>query len=175
MKIIVMDVQKGLTGEELYQRDCFLENTAHVIEAARKNHVEILYVQHDNGPGSGFTAGDEAFEIDERVKPLAGEKVFTKTHGSCFGNPAFKAYLKDAGEDTLVIMGLVTDQCVDTTVKCAFEHGYRVIIPAGTNSTFDNEYMTAETVVRFFNDAVWRDWFASVLGVDEVIALLNEQ
>ena len=175
MKIIVMDVQKGLVCDELYQVDRFIENTARVIAAARENRVEIIYVQHDNGPGSGFTAGDEAFEIAEQVKPREGEKVFTKKHGSCFGNPDFKSYLESDGEDTLIIMGLITDQCVDTTVKCAFEHGYRVIIPEGTNSTFDNKYMTAETAIGFFNDAVWRDWFATVLPVDETVALLKEQ
>lgn len=42
--------------------------------------------------------------------------------------------------------GLQTNFCIDATVKSAFERGYNVIVPKGTNSTFDNDYMNAETI-----------------------------
>ena len=50
-------------------------------------------------------------------------------------------YLKEVNEDTLMIVGLQTNFCIDATVKSAFERGYKVIIPKDTNTTFDNEYM----------------------------------
>ncbi len=37
-----------------------------------------------------------------------------------------------------------------------------MIIPDGTNSTFDNKYMTAETAVRYYNEDVWEELVDSV-------------
>ena len=175
MKLIVMDMQKGITVDALYNYDHFIENTVNILKAARENQIEVIYVQHDNGPGSGFSQGDEAFEIADQVAPHPGEKRFVKHHGSCFGNKDFTKYLEDAGEDTLIIMGLLTNFCVNTTVQSAFERGYKVIIPEGTNSTFDNQYMTGETAYKFFNEATWADYFAKCVSVEEAIALMKQQ
>ena len=175
MKLIAMDLQKGLVNEGLYNFQHFLENTEKTIDAARENGVEVIYVQHDDGPGSGFSQGDEAFEIADQVAPHPGEKRFVKHHGSCFGNKDFTKYLEDAGEDTLIIMGLLTNFCVNTTVQSAFERGYKVIIPEGTNSTFDNQYMTGETAYKFFNEATWADYFAKCLSVEETMELMKKQ
>ena len=59
MKLIVIDMQKALMDDELYNYTSFVENIAKVISAARENQVEILFVQHDAGPGTGFSVGDE--------------------------------------------------------------------------------------------------------------------
>ena len=44
---------------------------------------------HDDGPGTGFSIGDEDFEIAEQVIPKEGEKIFIKNINSCFGNKDF--------------------------------------------------------------------------------------
>lgn len=82
MILLVVDMQKGIADEELYAYDSFMEKTASLIETARKNNVEVVYVRHDAGEGSGMTAGDEDFEIVGAVAPRAGEKVFDKTINS---------------------------------------------------------------------------------------------
>ena len=173
MKLIVIDMQKALMDDELYNRDGLLKNVAALIDAARANGVEVIYVQHDAGPGTGFSVGDEAFEIADEVAPRAGEKVFVKTINSCFGNKDFTAYLEAAKDETLMIVGLQTNYCIDATVKSAFERGYEVIIPEGTNSTFDNDYMTAETCVRYYNEDVWEE-LVDAVPFDEALAMLAE-
>ena len=94
MILLVIDMQNALIDDELYAFDTFMERTTKLIDAARKNNVEVVYVQHDAGAGSGFSVGDEAFEIAEEVAPKEGEKVFVKTINSCFGNKDFKAYME---------------------------------------------------------------------------------
>ena len=71
-----------------------------------------------------------------------------------------------------MIVGLQTNYCIDATVKSAFERGYAVIVPEGTNTTFDNDYMTGETAVRYYNEDVWE---ALVDGVafEEAVDLLK--
>ena len=90
----------------------------------------------------------------------------------CFGNKEFKAYIKQQEDRRLMIVGLQTNYCIDATVKSAFERGYEVIIPEGSNSTFDNNYMTGETTVRYYNEDVWEELVESVT-VDEAIKMME--
>ena len=175
MKLIVIDMQKALMDDELYNYPILVENVAKIIEAARKNGVEVVYVQHDAGPGTGFSVGDEAFEIADEAAPMADEKAFVKTINSCFGNKDFTAYLEAAKDDTLMIVGLQTNFCIDATVKSAFERGYHVILPEGTNSTFNNPYMTGETTCAYYFNEVWPGLFADCVSLDEALELIQKK
>jgi len=171
MKLLVIDIQKGITDERLYNFEHFIQNTVRIINAARQNNVEVIYVQHDDGEGSGFSVGDEDFEIASQVTPLEGEKIFIKTINSCFGNKELTEYLN--GEDTLMIVGLQTNFCIDASVKSAFERGFDVVIPAETNSTFSNDYMDGETTYKYYNEMMWPKRFAKCISVDEAIEMLK--
>ena len=173
MILLVIDMQKGIVDEELYAFDTFMDRTVRLIDAARKNKVEVIYVQHDAGPGSGLSVGDSAFEIVDRVRPEPGEKVFVKTINSCFGSKDFKEYMKRQEDKRLMIIGLQTNYCIDATVKSAFERGYEVIIPEGTNTTFDNDYMTGETTVRYYNEDVWEE-LVDAVTFEEAIDMLEQ-
>ena len=174
MKLIVIDMQKALLDDELYNLNGLLENISKLIETARENRVEVIYVQHDAGEGSGFSVGDEAFEIADEVAPQAGEKVFVKRASSSFTNREFAAYLEKEEGDTLLIVGLQTNFCIDATVKSAFERGYDVFIPEGTNSTFDNDYMTGETTYNYYMNEVWPDLFADCVTLDEALEMIRK-
>ena len=174
MILLVVDMQKALTeDEELYDAEAFMDRNIRLIDAARKNDVEVIFVQHDAGEGSGFSAGDEDFEIDPRVAPKEGEKVFVKTINSCFGNQEFKAYMEQQEDKRLMVIGLQTNYCIDATVKSAFERGFEVIVPEGTNSTFDNDYMTGETTVAYYNEDVW-DGVAELPTFDEAMEMIEK-
>ena len=174
MKLIVIDVQKGITDERLYDFDGFIKNVTSIIDAARKNNVEVIYVQHDDGPGTGFSFGDKDFEIADQVAPKENEKIFIKTINSCFGNNDLANYLRESREKDLMIVGLQTNFCIDASVKSAFESGYKVIIPKGTNSTFDNDYMDRETTYKYYNDMMWPERFASCISVDDAIKMIED-
>ena len=175
MKLIVIDMQKALLDDELYNLNGLLENISKLIETARENRVEVIYVQHDAGEGSGFSVGDEAFEIADEVAPQAGEKVFVKRASSSFTNREFAAYLEKEEGDTLLIVGLQTNFCIDATVKSAFERGYDVFIPEGTNSTFDNPYMSGKTTYEYYMNEVWPDLFADCVTLDEALEMIRKQ
>ncbi len=174
MKLIVIDMQKALMDDELYNLNGLLDNVSKLIEAARANRVEVIYVQHDAGEGSGFSVGDEAFEIADEVAPQAGEKVFVKRASSSFTNREFAAYLEKEEGDTLLIVGLQTNFCIDATVKSAFERGYDVFIPEGTNSTFDNPYMSGKTTYEYYMNEVWPDLFADCVSMDEALEMIRK-
>ena len=94
MILLVIDMQKGLVDEALYAFDTFMDRTVRLVDTARKNNVEVIFVQHDAGLGSGMSVGDEDYEIIDQIAPKDGEKVFAKTINSCFGSKEFKEYME---------------------------------------------------------------------------------
>lgn len=173
MTLLVIDIQNGITDDRLYNFHEFLENTKKLIEAARNAGTEVIYVQHDDGPGTGFSIGDDDFEIYSEVYPVEGEKRFVKITNSCFGNADFVEYLNTKKEDSLMIVGLMTNFCIDATIKSAFDRGYRVVVPQGCNSTSDNDYMDKSTTYKYYNDMMWPKRFADCVSLDEAIDLLQ--
>ncbi len=61
-------------------------------------------------------------------QPLAGEAVFSKTRYDAFAGTGLDAHLRAIRRDTLVIAGLTTECCVDSTARDAFERDYHVFI-----------------------------------------------
>ena len=59
-------------------------------------------------------------------------------------------------------------------MKSAFERGFEVIIPEGTNSTFDNDYMDAETTYKYYNDMMWPERFARCVSLDEAVSMFEQ-
>ncbi len=169
MVLLVIDAQIWLTNQELYCYEKFVKGTKAIIQAARENNIEVIYVQHDDGPGTGFSVGDAEFEINREFYPKEGEKRYVKTVSSAFNGTGLKEYLKDKGEDTVVIVGLLTNFCIDASVKSAFEMGFKVIIPEGTNTTFDNQYMDKENTYKYYNEFMWPGRFAECISVEETI------
>ncbi len=173
MVLLVIDIQKGITDNRLYNFEGFIRDTKRIIESARENNVEVIYVQHDDGPGTGFSVGDLDFEIADQVAPEESDEIFYKNINSCFGNEDLVQYLQGIEDKRLMVVGLQTNFCIDATVKSAFERGYKVIIPKGTNSTFDNDYMDGETTYRYYNEMMWPDRFAQCVSVEDAILMMK--
>lgn len=90
-----------------------------------------------------------------------------KNVNSAFKDTGLLDYLHEKDEDTIIIVGLQTDYCIDATVKCGFEHGLKMIVPANTNSTFDNAYMTAEKSYRYYNQFMWNGRYAECISFEK--------
>ena len=72
-----------------------------------------------------------------------------------------------------MIVGLQTDYCIDATVKCGFEHGFKMIVPAYCNSTFDNKFMSAENSYKYYNEFIWKDRYADCVSVETALEIIN--
>ncbi|MDZ5253821.1 cysteine hydrolase family protein [Clostridium sp. LIBA-8841] len=169
MVLLVIDTQKLITNEELYEFDTFVYNVKKIISNARKNNIEVIYVRHDDGEGSELTEGTDGFEIYEEFKPINGEKVFDKKVNSAFKGTGLLEYLRDKGEKKIIIVGLQTDYCIDATIKCGFEHGFNIIVPAYANTTVNSKFMTAEKSYKYYNKFMWNGRYAECISVDETI------
>lgn len=175
MVLLVIDAQKQITNGKLYGFDMFVSNVRRLISAARANGVEVIYIRHDDGRESELTRGKEGFEIYEAFEPAPGEKIFDKTVNSAFHGTGLLEYLKEKQETDLMITGLQTDYCIDATVKCAFEHGFFVFVPAHANTTTDNSFMTGESSYRYYNEFMWNGRYAECITMEQGIGLMENR
>ena len=100
MTLLVIDTQVGITDDRLYKFETLRSNIKELIDLARKNGVEVVYVQHDDGPETGFSVGDEEFQIYKDFSPQGDEKIFIKTVNSALHpSVGLLDYLKSKKEE----------------------------------------------------------------------------
>lgn len=74
----------------------------------------------------------------------------------------------------LIVAGLQTDYCIDATVKCGFEHGFKMIVTEYANSTFDNTFMSAEASYKYYNEFMWKGRYAECISLDETLERMKK-
>ena len=169
MVLLVIDTQKLITNEKLYKLNKFVFNVKEIIQKARENHIEVIFVRHDDGIGSELTKGVDGFEIYEEFQPRNDEKIFDKRVNSAFKDTGLLEYLKNKDEQDVVVVGLQTDYCIDATIKCGFEHGFNIIVPEHSNTTVDNKFMSAKQSYEYYNEFIWKNRYAECLSLCETI------
>ena len=176
MILLVVDTQKGCFNEKLFAFEIVRDNIKKLITIARESSVEVVYVQHDDGPGSDLDKGTDNYEIYEEFAPRNDEKRFEKNVNSAF-HPmtGLTEYLNSKGEKDIITIGVSTDYCMDATIKSGFEKGFNIIVPSYTNSTYDNPYFDKETAYKYFNEFMWGTRYANVITVEQAIRLLQSK
>lgn len=174
MTLLVIDTQTLITNRSLYEFDLFVSNMKKLIDAARANHVEVIYIRHDDGVGCELTKGADGYEIYDEFQPRDHERIFDKTVNSAFKNTGLLEYLREKGETNLIITGIQTDYCVDASVKCAFEHGFHVFVPSYANTTVDNEFMTGKSSYRYYNEFMWNGRYAECISVSDTVKKMEQ-
>ncbi|MEJ2503927.1 MAG: cysteine hydrolase family protein [Gemmatimonadota bacterium] len=172
--LLVVDVQNEAVRRGPYRGDRVLRNIARLIEVARAAGVEVIHVQHDEPPGEPGEPGTEPWEIHASVRPEPGEKRVRKRFNSAFRDTDLLAYLRQGGVGTLVLVGIQTEYCVDTTCRVAFEYGFRVILPEWTNTTYDNGDVPARQIHELFNRRIFAGRFAEVPPMEVAVRALQE-
>ena len=173
MVLLVVDTQKAITNEKLYEFDLFKKRVNELINKARSNGIEVIFVRHDDGVGCELSKGNEGFEICEGFRPKEDELIFDKTVNSSFRDTGLLSYLKEKAEDTVIIVGLQTDYCIDATVKAGFEHGFKMIVPENTNTTLDNQYMKAEETYKYYNEFIWNKRYAECVSFEDALKMMD--
>lgn len=92
--LLVVDAQKAIVNSQLYNFEKYVSNVKEIIDTARQNSIEVIYVRHDDGAGSVLTKENDGYEIYESFKPADNEIIFDKYVNSAFKNTGLLEYLK---------------------------------------------------------------------------------
>ncbi len=115
------------------------KNAALLLERGREQGVPVFHVRHESvRPGASFfLPGTPGTGIHDFVAPRAGEAVVTKHVPNSFHGTGLHDMLSGAGVDRLVITGMMTHLCIDTTVRAAADLGYRCVLASDACATRD--------------------------------------
>lgn len=152
-----------------------------LLDAFRAEKLPVVHVRHISiRPGATFFLPDTpGAEINDIVKPASDETVIIKSVPNSFRNTGLLKTLTAAGVGRLVICGMMTHMCIDSTTRAASELGFDCIVAqdacATKNLTIDNVTVPAEQAHRSFLAAL-DGTFAKVMPADRVISKkLNER
>ncbi len=108
----------------------------------------------------------EWFDIDGRLK-LGNATILDKNLYGTFSSTDIDGKLRDAGCDAVVICGVMTDLCCETTAREAFQEGYDVLFAADGTAT-------GSDLLQIGTLATLAHGFAYIIDTDNIITLLGE-
>jgi ureidoacrylate peracid hydrolase len=155
-----------------------------LLAAARAADVDVVHIIHstlpDHGSDSGpwlearsratFSVPDICLEgswgqeVIEELAPESGEQVVRKHRYSGFAGTDLDLILRSGGKSTVVIAGVSTNVCVESTARDAFSLDYYVVIPEDACASWSRELHQAS-----IESAGHR--YATVTAVDEIARL----
>lgn len=168
--LVVIDVQMQMFDESdpVYDGDGLLQRISRLITRARDSGVPVVYVQHHSErAGHPMAYGSSGWRIHPEIAPMPGELVVAKRTPDSFHETRLGNELARHGISKLVLTGIQTENCVDTTCRRAFSLGYDVTLVSDGHSTWNTDVLTAPQVIAHHN-AVLGDWFATVTPHDAI-------
>ena len=179
--LIVVDVQRGFDDAGFWgprNNTACEENVRALIAAWRGSNQPIVFVRHhwdeDGSPLRSDEAGSEFKDVVEGRPDL----LVTKTAHSAFhGTPDLHDWLGKHGVDKLVICGIATNVCCETTARVGSDLGYEVRFAIDATHTFDQDdrdggTVTADELARVTASNLDPE-FGRVLTAAEAIAELR--
>lgn len=179
--LIVIDVQNEyVTGNfpiEFPDVQQSLANIGKAMDAAKNTGIPIIVVQQFAPAESPvFAQGSNGWELHEVVRTRTRDLYFEKKLPSAFAGTNLADWLNEHQIDTLTVIGYMTHNCVDSTIKHAFHSGLSVefLSDAAGSLPYINKAgsASAEEIHRSFSIAM-QARFAAVMGTDEWINLLR--
>lgn len=152
--LLVIDVQVGMfdgPGGPVYDARRLLGNIGAVIRKAREAGSPVIYIQHCDDPGEPLEPGARGWEIHPSVAPLDGEAVIQKRTPDSFHETNLRRELDAKGINSLILVGMQTECCVDTTCRRAFSMGYDVVLVKDAHGTWDTGELSAGRIIAHHN------------------------
>ncbi|MGY2257082.1 cysteine hydrolase family protein [Pseudomonas reactans] len=152
--LLIIDMQTGLYDgpEKPFERERVLATINLLIQRARLAGAPIFVARHTGPAGSPIEAGSplwqlwHGLEVDE-----SRDHLFNKTRPSCFLGTNLEQQLRAAQAKDLVIAGMKTQFCIDTTCRVAVELGFSVVLPEDGHTCMDTPALKAEAIIEHHN------------------------
>lgn len=140
--LLLIDIQKGFDDPEWGHRNNMdaETNAAGLLHAWRQTGRPLFRVQHlSQDAHSPLGAGSPGSEIKDLVLPQAGEPVIQKHVNRAFIGTDLEDRLRREGITMLIIAGLTTNHCVETTARMAGNLGFLTYVVSDATATFDRQ------------------------------------
>lgn len=153
-------------------------NVLSIIEACRSHQGKVIFTRHghkditkDGGMlekwwGDGIIHGSKDWEIFKALSPLETEGIIDKNRYSAFHGTDLDMRLKERKIDELIITGVMSNCCCETTARDGFVRDYRIFFVSDATATINEELHLASLKNLAFG-------FAHILSTEMLCKLLK--
>jgi nicotinamidase-related amidase len=139
--LIVVDVQRGFDDPVWGPRNNpgSEANIATLIEAWRERGQPIVYVRHDSdeGEGSPFTPGQAGNDFQDFLADEPDLLVVKSVNSAFHGEPDLAEWLRGEGIERIVVCGIQTNMCCETTARVAANLHFDMTFVLDATHTYD--------------------------------------
>jgi len=182
--LLVIDIQDSFKTTDRWERrnnPDFEENIMALVAAYRKAGLPIYFVLHSDADGEEWKTTSPHYKLMDFVPILPSDPLLHKTSRNAFTTTDLDRRLRLAGVSRLVITGIQTEQCCETTARVGADMGYDVDFVTEATLTFPIQRepgdwsgaLPAEDVVERTEFALRRR-FARIATVGEIVEQVNE-
>ncbi len=153
--VLVIDVQQGLCDGPGTAFDCAgtIARINQVTRKARQAGVPIIFIQHESESGT-LSYGSRAWQLAHDLETAPADRFIRKTTPDSFLRTDLAAVLEAHQTKRLVICGMHTEFCVDTTTRCALARGFPVTLVSDGHTTPGNGVLLPQQVIAHHNETL---------------------
>lgn len=153
--LLIIDVQQALcSGEyEAFESKRVIDRINLVSRKARTAGAPVIVIQHES-QGGPLDYGTDGWKLAEGLEALPTDKYIRKQATDSFHQTELQPVLQAQGVKSLVICGLQSEFCVDTTTRRALALGYPVVLVADGHTTMDNSVLSAAQISAHHNETL---------------------
>lgn len=169
--LLIIDMQMGLFHgpDKPYDGARVLANINRLIAKAHKAGAPVFAVQHTGPVGSPIEPGSPLTHLLPDLDiDVQNDCVFAKTRPSCFVGTHFAKALQEAAVEELVIVGMKTEFCIDTTCRAAADLGFKPLLIADAHTTMDTPVLSAQAIIAHHNRTL-NGPFVTLLSTGECV------
>lgn len=150
--VLVIDVQQGLCEGEGAAFDCAgtIARINQVTAKARAAGAGVVFVQHESGAGD-LEHGSPAWQLADGLDVHPSDIRVRKTTPDAFLRTGLEPLLRQHGVTRLVVCGMHTEFCVDTTTRRALALGFPVVLVSDAHTSAGNEALGPAQVIAHHN------------------------
>lgn len=151
--LLILDFQVGLVHgpEKPWRCEALLETVNTLMEKARSAGAPIFLARHIGPAGSPIEPDSPLTKIAQELKLLGGEGVFEKRRPNALEMTDLAENLRAREATGVVITGMKTQYCVDSTCRAARDLGFDAVLIADGHTCSDTPLMKAKDIVAHHN------------------------
>jgi nicotinamidase-related amidase len=168
--LLVIDIQDSFKIDPARwasrNNPAFERNVTELIATFREASQPVIFVLH-NDPDPGFRPGDPEVRLMDFLDRREHEPLIVKNTRNAFTSTDLQQRLDVLGVRKVVISGISTEQCCETTARVAADLGYDVDFVTEATATFPIGVLSADAIVER-TEAVLNKRFARIAKVSDV-------
>jgi isochorismate hydrolase len=154
--LLILDMQRYFLDEESHafvpDSPAIVDNLAGLARRFGAAGRPVIMTRHSNTPDDAGMMSEwwdhllEPGSPEEALEPLLEElssDLVAKTQYDAFHETALEDVLRDSGVEQVVVTGVMTHLCVETTARSAFARGFAVFLPADGTATYNSNFHAA--------------------------------